>query len=69
MENLWEQSWRLVVAKIQAKICSNACEVHTPKTSRLNISSVLASTVFEGGMWTVSPVPSLSKKSYGHKFS
>ena len=60
MENLWEQSWHLVIAKIQAKICSNACEAHTPKTSQLNISSVLASTIFEGGMRTMSLAPSLS---------
>jgi len=60
MENLWEQSWHLATAKIQVKICSNSCEAHTPKTSRLNISSVLASTMFEGGMRTVSPAPSLS---------
>ena len=60
MKNLWEQSWRFVVAKIQAKICSNSCEAHAPKTSRLNISSILASTMFEGGMRNVSPTPSLS---------
>ena len=60
MENLWEQSWRLAATKIQVKICINACEAHTPKTSRLNISSVLASTMFEGGLHTVSPAPIFS---------
>ena len=60
MENLWEQSWHLAVTKIQAKISSNAYEAHTPKNSRLNISSFLASTMFEGVMRTVSPTPSLS---------
>ena len=54
MENLLEQYWHLAAAKIQAKICSNACEAHTPKTSQLNVSSVLASTMFEGSMRTES---------------